>query len=458
MNILMRRNGMNKLEKQHVIKRENLNEEHYFEDILQQAGEMRLLNESELENIKLQCIQLLAKQTERYTGGESSSVTVEKAQSIMCSIFYCISVFLKSLPEPDMCIIELKKKPLYDLYKRGRKLIDTQIQYAQRLLKTARENRVNTDNIAYNDTIGEGMTSFFTSYDADFAAHDILPTIDYPLCNDKMNLKGIEYICSYLDKLIMENEFCQNYLYKDINCVLRGYNEYYSDLLINIFERVLINALGSILTDKSACQLDIKEKQRQHLQKKLDGKSEIQLEELLKAASEKLFTELSISNDELQQYILADLKAVSENLYNALKNHQLKAVFVSFKENNTETVLQFEDGEKMDDELFRKIADEIMECHSVSDKITLIKENIRSVVDLVDIFEAGCIFNDEFISVFESMGDMELTLLLSTMPSDESDYDELKEEWQQSLINFLNKLDSDRRRHISELCASIKVG
>ena len=79
---------MNNLEKHFVIKRESLDQTYYFQSILQEACRLKLLTDSEFEYIQLQGIQLLAKQTERYTGGESSSVKVETAQTIMHSIFF----------------------------------------------------------------------------------------------------------------------------------------------------------------------------------------------------------------------------------------------------------------------------------------------------------------------------------------------------------------------------------
>lgn len=58
-------------------------------------------------------------------------------------------------------------------------------------------------------------------------------------------------------------------------------------------------------------------------------------------------------------------------------------------EDHTQPVFQFEDGEKLDDESFRTIADEIRECRYVSDKISIIQRDIHSITDLVDILEGS---------------------------------------------------------------------
>ncbi|MBU3183058.1 DUF6179 domain-containing protein [Clostridium psychrophilum] len=85
---------MNSIEKQYLIKKEKLNQKCYLQSILEEAYRLKLLTDSELENIQMQSIQLLAKQTERYTSGDSSSVKVETAESILQSIFYGIGVYL----------------------------------------------------------------------------------------------------------------------------------------------------------------------------------------------------------------------------------------------------------------------------------------------------------------------------------------------------------------------------
>lgn len=450
---------MNNIEKQYVIKRENLNEEHYFQSILLQAEKMKLLTDTELESIKLQSIQLLAKQTERFTGGSSSSVTVETAQSITMYIFYCIGIFLKGLPEIDMGIVKLKQEPLCELYQNGRQIIESQISCAKELLEAVQRSRVHTSNQAYNDTIEEGIASFFSCYDADFTAHYTQASIDYPLSNGKMNLAGIEYIYSYLYKLLLENQFCQNFSSQSINSVLHSYNNNYESLLVNIFQLVLINALGCILVKKSALKLNIESKDLQYLQQELEALSKEELYMILQGASEQLFIQLDILSKELQEYILLTLQDASVSLKNALENNQLKAVFVILEENARKQSLQFQDGLKMEDELFRKIAEEIGQCRFVSDKIEIIKKDIHSIVDLVDIFQGTCIFQEEFNKVFDSLGDMELALLLKMIPLSQDDFQldhiESEEEWQCKLASYLKGLDSVRSGRIIELSNTV---
>lgn len=452
---------MNNLKKQHLIINENLSAACYFQSILQQGYQLKLLTNSELENIQLQSIQLLTKQTEQYTHGKSSSVKVETAQNILQSIIYSIGIYLKSFRDADLSFAALKQKPLLEMYQHGKKLIEEQLDSAKELLDTVQKNCIVTDNVAYNDTIQNGLSIFFSAYDVDFTAHDTPGSIDYPLSSDNTELAGIEYIYNYLEKLFLENQFCQKFAEHDIQCLLQGYNEHYQDLLINIFELVLANALGCILANKNLLQLNIESLDRKNLYKKLVHLPKEKLDLLLQDASTKLCRDYNISDQSLQKYIYAAAMNLLPKLMNALENNQLESIFISLKEKPSQSLLLFEEGKKMNDDLFRYITNEIRDCRLVSDKIAIIQKEVHSTTDLVDILGAYCIFDDEFDAVFQSLGDMELALLSKRLSKHITDLDlhftEHEKEWQCKLTCFLNKMDITKRETIKKLAEKVET-
>lgn len=293
----------NKIEKRFLIKKETLSEEHYFESLLTEASALNLISPEETDNIKLQTIQIVAKQVERYTRGKSSSVSVEAAQRIFQSLLYTIGVCLKSLPDADLALTALRQKSLPELFEQGSTLITKQVRSAKRLLGTVKANRIQTDNIAYNATVNDGLGCFFSSYDADFAAHETPGSIHYPLSCDKMELVGIEYMRKYLQTLYMENQFCKRFSPQKINYLLRGYDSSYQDLLLNIFEQVLINALGCVMRNKNVLMLNMEALDRQCLQKELENLSADELTAILQNASVELSKKLDIPNGFLQKHI-----------------------------------------------------------------------------------------------------------------------------------------------------------
>jgi len=456
---------MNGLEKQHVLKVENLNETYFFQSVLQELSHLKLLSDSEIEHIQIQSIQLLAKETDHYTNGESSSVKVETAQSLLQSIIYCIGIYLKSLPDIDLCIDILKQKTLLELFKQGKNLIRIQFGCAKQLLTSIQKDSIVTDNIAYNDTVSDGLMLFFSKYDIDFGSHEIPASIDYPLSNDmnfSMALVGIEYIYSYLQILSLENKFCKHFAAEDIDQLLRGYDDHYQDLLINIFELVLTNALGSILRNRDTLQLNIEPLDRQYLNQKLAKLSKDELDKILLDALTQLFLDLNISDKLLQKHMSTFVLTLSTKLKNALELERLESIFISFKISPAQPIFEFEDGNKLDDDVFRKLVEDIRECRFASDKIAIIQREIHNITDLVDILEGYCIFAGEFIEIFQSFGNLELALLLKKLPSYMLDsayhLTDNEKEWQAMLNSFFKEIDVNRSEEIRTLAEKIELG
>jgi len=467
---------MNKPQKQNLIKN-NLQEESYFKSILAEAIRLQLMSEIELENIQMQLLALLTQRLKKYTHGESNSVRTEVAESISESVLYSISIYLKTLPDADISLEVIKQKPLAELYQEGQKLISAKIDQTLQLLIKVKDSRLpkfacninncsgNNDsginNQSYDKTIEKGILSFFSCYDVEFAAHETPASIDYPLCHDRTNLTGIEYISNYLETLHLENDFCQRFKAKDIYDLLLGYDENYHDLLINIFELVLNNSLGCILADKNPLVLNITEADRQYLKPKLLDLPQDRLAALLKDASLKLFAKLDISDAYLQKYILNAVIDLNIRLREALADDQLPAVFISFREAPDEPPLKYTDGQKMDDDSFRTTFKEIKRCRLVENKIAIIKQDIHSIADLIDILEGDCLFGDEYISLFQNINDTELALLLKKIPPQIIDTDfyftENEKQWHEKFNTFLRGIDQKKRDRIKELSKQIHL-
>ncbi|MGI5854749.1 MAG: DUF6179 domain-containing protein, partial [Bacillota bacterium] len=110
---------MRAIEKVSQIKREALNSEFYFQSLLEQAHAAGMLSDSQLEGIQFDCLALLAKQTEKYNRGSSSSIQVEAAQNLLISIMFTIGVWLKTYPNPDEAVAALQKGGVSTLFQKG---------------------------------------------------------------------------------------------------------------------------------------------------------------------------------------------------------------------------------------------------------------------------------------------------------------------------------------------------
>jgi hypothetical protein len=276
-----------------------------------------------------------------------------------------------------------------------------------------------------------------------------------------MTLVGVEYIYEYLHKLNLENAFCKKFDENDIHQLLRGYDDNYQDLLINIFELVLINSLGSVLSNKEVLNLNIEQMDLDYLQQELSSLTKDKLDSLLLDTAGKICTELNISDKLLKNHILTTVRNQSVKIVNAMEIGRLDSIFISFKEPEMPPVFQFEDGKKMDDELFRCIVADIKDCSNVQDKIAIIQKEIHSITDLVDILECYCIFDNEFDEIYRSLGDMELALLFKKLSSPllDSDYHltENEKEWQNRFNCFFKEIDLTKRERIIDLAEKTNI-
>ncbi|HOV26093.1 MAG TPA: DUF6179 domain-containing protein [Pseudobacteroides sp.] len=451
------------IEKYYSINKDNLDKSNYLQSLLSEAVRLNLLNAEQIHNIRLQLADMITTETRSYTQGDSSSVTVETAQSLMMSIIYTLDFYLKSLPSTDKCLDAIKSMKLMDIYSKGKELIKNEIEKTKRLLALIQKNKISTDNIAYNDTI-ESLNEFPKKYNPMFAAHDSVVSIDYPLCIDRMDTCGVEYISIYLEKLYWENEFCRKFSPKSIAKLLNGYSNESNELLINIFKLVLANSLGSVLLKRSARDLKIDNDDCQSLQHSLINMSLKDYESEIRSSVVKIIDELEIESEFLTKYIFETVDSISERIKELLKLNKLSNIFIAMKDNTDGTDIKFEDGKKMDDEMFRKVTEEIRSCRFVSDKLKIIWQEVHSFIDLVDILGADCIFENEFNELFSSFGNMELAMLLNELPSNKisgyrhlsiKDFDlhlsESEKEWHAAFSAYLNSLNSARMKEIIEI-------
>lgn len=453
---------MTNIEKRHIINSNNLSEEFYFYSLLQEAYTCGLLNKADLENIQLQCISLLAYKSERYTMGDSSSIRVETAESIMKSNLYTIGLYLKSLSDADSAVDELKSEKISELYEKGRKLVSSRLQLAKNLYTMVQNNKLDTKNHSYNSTLSEkGIGTFFKLYNIDYEAHDFPANIDYQLCNPVNDLAGVEFIQKYLENLYFENEFCMNFASKNIQHLLYGYDKNYPDLLINIFEQVLTAALGCYLAGRDIRGLNIIKEDIQYLYGKLRRYARHELLSTINDAAKQICMELKLIEPSLQEYIEKSLVTIVTNIENALKINTLDKVFIASKNPDLEPKIRFESGVKMDDEQYRELVEELIRCRYEPDKLVLIKEKVKSLDDFEDILFDVQLEEKEVLSLLDTLGDVELAEMLRRHPFELGiqavDLSEEEQTVRLHLEKYINMLSSNRSEKIFKMKEYLEI-
>lgn len=383
----------------------------YLPLILVQNLQDDKLTSNEISNIQLKLWALLGKRTERFTTGDSSSVPIETAEELFKSICFSINMYLKSSSDG---LSLLKSKDTETLLKLGWSKIESEIETGKELLKKAQANALPIENISFNDTLHE-LSTFFKKYDYRFFAHEIPCSIDYQLCHPiSEELYGIEYINEYLRRLIVENELCQKFDIDKIKMLLKSYCPDFKELLINIYEPIITNAVGLVLLDRDIDSLDITGSDRNRLILLFSSWSEKEAIILLRQASEKLCCYLQISNTLEKEYLKAAVVNLYPRIAAALPSSQLDNIFLSLShsEQTSDTQVQFIDEDLMDDEQLRTLIDEIRSCRYLSDKIAIFKQQVHSLRDSIEILNT-CFWGDECIELYNALDKTRLALLLN---------------------------------------------
>ncbi|MHB8130731.1 MAG: DUF6179 domain-containing protein [Mobilitalea sp.] len=426
---------MNQVEKRHLINENILDQGFYFQSLFQEACRKHLLSDSQIARIQLELVELMAKEVERYTNDESSSVQIEKAQELFQSITYSIGVYLKTVFDMEERIDLLIKEKVSVLFYLGMDSLSSLKTKSKLLLQNLQESSLKVNNYAYQDTILAGIPEFFHDYNIEFGANEIPGSIDYPLYDTITNLLGIEYIYEYLHWFTLEENFLKRFSNQNIDLLMQSFNPEAEHLLINIFELVLTNVLGCELLGQKNTELNIHATEREWLQKSLEKLSTAELQNRLEIALDEIGRGLSFEVETLS-YAKAALPQIAIRLKQNLQTGTLDKLFLSFSEHELEEEF-FEDGIPMDNEKLREMIEEINDCRFTADKVAIIRETVRSLSDLIELLEE-CFYGEEYVEVFQLLSDTEIAILKNSIIKDAgfegmADYEPQKE-WQEKLL------------------------
>lgn len=284
------------IERNSVIRREDLSQIDYFESLVSKALERKVIDIDFINHIQIQLLELLKIKIDKFNGIDNFSISSDKAKVIMDSNIYTIGLYLKKFT-PDESIEKLQKEPIISMYDKGRKEIDKKLFVCKILHQKVLKNMITTQNETYNDTIIKGIKGFFKIYDPDYNARDMKITADYPLYNNLIGkIEGVEFIEKYLESLYYENEFCKTI--PNVEETLQRYSKGYKNLIINIFSVTLMTTLEKMLPKK-----------------------EVKTKEEVYADILTAYKKLKIQNTRLNQYIEKGISEIQAEIYNRRTNY-----------------------------------------------------------------------------------------------------------------------------------------
>jgi len=171
--------------------------------------------------------------------------------------------------------------------------------------------------------------------------------------------------------------------------------------------------------------------------------------------------ELNITNSSLQSYIESSLPQIISNIENALKLNTLSKVFIIPVDPDLEPKIQFESGVKMDDEEYRELIEELLRCRYSADKLELIKEKVKSFADLEDILFDAELKEEEFASLFNTLGDVEIAAMIKRHPFASEiqavDLAEAEQAVRLYLENYVKQLPGNRQERIFRIAKHLTI-
>ena len=145
--------------------------------------------------------ELLGKQTERYTMGDSTSVTVEAAQELLASLWYTITLVMDETHTPYSRLLSDELMPFV---KQGQTILQDKLESVKRLWEAVCRTSPEIRNSYFTDTL-RGIGDYLRRYDLCYFAHRKPLCIDYPLLNaPSETMHGLTYTEQYLKCMLAE--------------------------------------------------------------------------------------------------------------------------------------------------------------------------------------------------------------------------------------------------------------
>ena len=273
-------------------------------------------------------LSLLARQTARYTAGDSSSVPVETAERLLRSICFTLHI----CPESDSGEYRaLLGQDMDVLLVRGMEQLQQKLEDGKKLWTALVTHFPPVTNIALRSTL-QSIGSFWKRYDIRFFAQEIPCDIDYqPAKPVPETLLGIDYVNRYLQHLAVESDFLHHFRKEALVPLLRAYTPDYYGLLINLYEPAAANAVGLALLEQRPEGLDIFPASRGKLEELFTQKTRQEIRETLAAGAGQLAGMLAIQSPMARKYLRDCAEDLAPRIAAARDHGGLSGIFLSVR-------------------------------------------------------------------------------------------------------------------------------
>lgn len=222
-----------------------------FMDEALRAGRLTM---GEYRGIQQSLIRLVQRQGDLWSGGESGSLPMDMGERLLASILYVMGLELKYY-DGQTGLTMLKRESVVEIFDRGLERIGRRTRICRHRWQYLKSRLFETSNRFYTDTVRRGLGGFFKLYAPVIDALELHITADYTPCLGRPEEGGIEFIESYLSRLEVENAFCRCFDPERADGLLKNVSSEYSEDMVNLFEQLLLGALGCVLAGENPRKL-----------------------------------------------------------------------------------------------------------------------------------------------------------------------------------------------------------
>ena len=267
---------------------------------------------------------IVSELAQKYSGYESTSITYEKAQSLMEAVLFCLGEYNNSCTN-SLAQSNISIKEQYDI---GSKLLSEKVGAIREIFN---EISLKFDDFGVKclyDTVQKGIPHFLKWYDIKFCPQNTILTMDYPLLIDCSSLTGADAVYKYIHAIQIEQQFLGGFDKNYIMLVLEKYNPEYKNMIENICSIVLTNIIGHIAIKKPFNDTEFTNEEYLQLSKVFEGKSISDLENVVNEIIKKIMNQFYENDMNMLEYLCCETKNIAVRIYAANQHGQLNRVFV----------------------------------------------------------------------------------------------------------------------------------
>ena len=201
-------------------------------------------SEEEQSIFMMKMWELLGSQAIKYCGIDSTSMPIERAQSLLSSLLYTFFLVANETGIPAGILLN---KDFDEIIHAGQDILEEKKKSVQAEWNEMCLEAPQIENVFFVSTLRD-IGEFFGRYNIYHEAHEIPCSIDYPLLSPvPESLQGISFIEEYIRHVRTENRFINSFPQNEVLNLLQGVAYDYKEAYQNLCEPVLTHALDCVV-------------------------------------------------------------------------------------------------------------------------------------------------------------------------------------------------------------------